>query len=151
VALAGLILGAMTGPASAQAPQTSLPDLEDEVMCLTCGTTLALSESPQAQRERDYINVLIAEGLSKDEVKDELVAQYGPNVLATPGTEGFDLAAWLLPIVAMLGVGAALIVGVRRWKAEGSETPGASEPQELGPGEPAGDARLRSDLERYEL
>ena len=40
---------------------------------------------------------LIAEGKTKDEVKDALVAEYGENVLAVPGNDGFGLAAWLFP------------------------------------------------------
>ena len=75
----------------------SLPDIEDEVMCPICGTMLELSEAPQAERERAFIRRLIAEGQSKDEIKDELVAEYGPEVLAVPDTEGFDLVAWILP------------------------------------------------------
>ena len=79
------------------ATQASLPDIEDEVMCIVCGTLLAESESPQADRERALIRKLIAQGDSKDEIKDALVAQYGPRVLATPSGHGFDLLAWIVP------------------------------------------------------
>ena len=46
-------------------PQTSLGDLEDEVMCPICGTLLELSESPQAERQQVYIARLIAAGKTK--------------------------------------------------------------------------------------
>src|SRR5215207_7065081 len=50
-------------------PQTSLPDVEDEVMCTICGVTLELAtDAPQALREREYIRTLIARGLTKDEI-----------------------------------------------------------------------------------
>ena len=76
------------------------------MICLVCGTTLELSDSaPQAERLREQIRGLIAEGLTKDEIKDELVAEYGENVLATPDTEGFDLTAWVLPGLAIVLVG----------------------------------------------
>ena len=39
----------------------------------------------------------IAEGKTKDQIKDELVAQYGTAVLAEPPKSGFDLTAWLVP------------------------------------------------------
>ena len=56
-------------------------------MCPVCGTTLELaSDSPQAIREREFIRGLIAEGRTKEEIKDALVAEFGEEVLATPTT-----------------------------------------------------------------
>ena len=39
----------------------------------------------------------------KSEIKDQLVAQFGKGVLAAPEQEGFDLLAWVLPLVGLLG------------------------------------------------
>ena len=39
-------------------------------MCPICGTLLNLSHAPAAERERVYIRKLIAQGKSKDEIKD---------------------------------------------------------------------------------
>jgi cytochrome c-type biogenesis protein CcmH len=104
-----LVAAALAAPwASAQAPRASLPDIEDEVMCTICGTLLAESDSPQAERERALIRRLIDQGEDKDQIKDALVAQYGPRVLATPSGHGFDLLAWLVPGAAIL---VALVVG----------------------------------------
>lgn len=139
-ALVSLVLPAATLGAA------SLPDIEDEVMCPICGTTLELSNAPQAERERILIRQLIDRGLSKEEIKDELVAEYGPDVLAAPEDSGFDLAAWVLPIaggaLAILGVGLAL----RRWRRDARRDPVAAEPPE---GEQA--ERLDADLGRYDL
>ncbi|MGB7587413.1 MAG: hypothetical protein WBM00_01755, partial [Solirubrobacterales bacterium] len=57
-----ILAAAMVHAPSALAglPRTSLPDIEDEVMCPICGTLLELSDSPQAQRERVFIARLIA-------------------------------------------------------------------------------------------
>src|SRR5687768_18465260 len=81
-------------PAAAPAqdcPKTTLGDIEDEVMCPICGTPLGLaSEAPQAQQERAYIERLIADCRSKDEIKRALVAQFGDAVLALPGDTGGD-------------------------------------------------------------
>ena len=42
--------------------------------------------------------------------------KYGPTVLAAPTTAGFDRAAWILPIVALLlGFGIVILV-VRAWR-----------------------------------
>lgn len=148
VALA-LALGVLLAPAASgfrPQPRASLPDIEDEVMCPVCGTLLELSESPQADRERVFIHKLIAEGRSKQQIKDALVAEYGSAVLATPRGSGFDLTAYLVPIVAGLVAALALIVGVRRWRrSAGPDEPPGAAPK----GEDA--ERLDSDLARYDL
>ena len=84
--------------AAGAAPQASLPDIEDEVMCVECKTALNVSTSAVAEQERDFIRRQIAMGKDKQEVKDALVEQFGPGVLATPEEKGFDLAAYLVPI-----------------------------------------------------
>jgi cytochrome c-type biogenesis protein CcmH len=153
--LASLLLIALlaTGPTQAAAQESgvpTLPDIEDEVMCPTCGFSLELSESPQANQIRDYIRRAIDEGQSKQEILDGLVAEYGPEVLSTPETEGFDLAAWLVPIAGVLAAGAAIALGARRWRREGD----AGEPVAAGPAagiDPGDEDRLRADRSRYEL
>ena len=97
LAAIGLAFLVLAFPAAALAARASLADIEDEVMCPVCGTLLELSDSPQAQRERSYINSLIARDWTKQQIEDALVRQYGPNVLATPSSHGFDLTAWIVP------------------------------------------------------
>jgi cytochrome c-type biogenesis protein CcmH/NrfF len=103
------------------APQASLPDIEDEVMCVECGTVLSVSNSPVAQQERDFIREQIAAGKSKDEIKQALVAEYGDEVLADPGTGGFNLTLWLVPIVIVLLALAGIGVAYRRWRGAPEE------------------------------
>jgi cytochrome c-type biogenesis protein CcmH len=134
---------AFSPPAAAETPAT-LPDIEDEVMCPICGTLLQLSDAPQAERERAFIRDRIEQGWTKDEIKDALVAEYGPEVLAEPEGSGFDLAAWLIP---GLGIAlAALLVGHFALSRRRAVEP---EPQEQL--EPADRERLDEDLSRYEL
>jgi cytochrome c-type biogenesis protein CcmH len=137
------------GADPADAPQTSLADVEDEVMCPICGTLLQLSESPQAQRQRAFVGGLIAAGKTKGEIKDALVAEYGRAVLALPGDSGFDLSAYLVPAIAFVVAAVALAVGIGRWRRAGGPPP-------PGPGRSSGpqgeDAeRLEKDLARYDL
>lgn len=146
-ALAILLLGASPSPAAT--PQTSINDVEDEVMCPICGTLLELAESPQAQRERALVKRLIASGRSKSEIKDVLVAQYGRAVLAVPSGSGFDLSAYLVPAIGFLLAVVGLGVGVRRWR-RASERSSGDHPGPTGPrGEDA--ERLEADLARYDL
>lgn len=145
--LATVLLAAAiaAAPAAAAEPSASLPDIEDEVMCPICGTLLELSGSPQAERERVFIRDQIAAGRSKEEIKDALVAEYGEEVLAVPEGEGFDLAAYLVPIVALGLALLALGLGVRRWRR-------SARPGDGGAAQNTGDSeRIDSDMARYDL
>ena len=155
VALALTAVLVLAGAAQAAPPQrASLSDIQDEVMCQVCGTTLAVSDSPQADRERAFIVRLIEQGKTKAEIKDALVAQYGRGVLATPSGKGFDLAAWLVPGLAVLLAAVAIGFAVARWRrARPDATARPVRPAPAGPSSAPdeGAARLRSDLERYDL
>jgi cytochrome c-type biogenesis protein CcmH len=140
-----LAIAVLATGASAATPRTTLPDVEDEVMCTICGTLLEESDSPQAESERNLIRKLIAQGETKDQIKDALVAQYGPRVLATPSGHGFDLAAWIVPGLVILLVIIALGVGASRLtRRKRPPEPPAS----LDPGD---EARLDRDLSSYDL
>jgi cytochrome c-type biogenesis protein CcmH/NrfF len=148
-ALLALLIAA--APAMAATPRTSFNDVEDEVMCVSCGVPLNIAESPQADRERVEVRRLIARGLTKDEVKDELVATYGRNVLAMPDDGGFGLAAYLVPI----GIGAAIVALLafllpkwrRRQRAPGTAFGRAAPAPALSD---ADARRLDEDLARYD-
>ena len=142
--LVALIL-ATSAPALAQEPRASLPDVEDEVMCPICGTPLEHSNAPQAERERELIRRLIDEGRDKEEIKDALVAEYGPEVLAVPEGEGFDLLAWLVPGLAIAAAAGALaFLALRQLRRPPAP-----------PAVPSVDARegsrLDEDMSRYDL
>jgi cytochrome c-type biogenesis protein CcmH/NrfF len=140
--IGALAAATLIAPAGAGAA-ASLPDIEDEVMCPICGTLLELSESPQAERQRAFIRRLIAEGRTKEEIVEAMVAEYGQEVLALPDNEGFDLVAWLLPGVALLVIAGAVGVAVRRWRS-GRPSPAQA-------GDSAASERLDEDLARYDL
>jgi cytochrome c-type biogenesis protein CcmH len=115
LAVAGAAL-ALAGPAAACAhPRTSLAYLEGQVMCPTCHTTLDQSDSAAAQRIEAYISKRIAQCATAQQIESELVANFGPQILAAPPHKGFDLLAWWLPIAGVLGGALVLAVGVWRW------------------------------------
>lgn len=130
-------------------PQAELGDLEDEVMCPICGTLLELAQSPQAMRQRVLVRRLIAEGKNKDEIKDELVAQYGRGVLALPEDSGFSLSAYVVPALGFGLAVIALAIGVGRWRRAGNRPPDGPGPASGPRGEDA--ERLDADLRRYDL
>jgi cytochrome c-type biogenesis protein CcmH len=148
LAVAALALALLAPAARAEQP-ASLTEIEKQVMCPVCGTLLQLAESPQAQRERVFINRLIDEGKTEAEVKDALVAEYGDEVLALPPRSGFSLSAYLVPIVAFLIALGALAIGVLRWRRAGGGGPEGPAPA-AGPSD-ADSERLDADLARYDL
>ncbi|HET7445068.1 MAG TPA: cytochrome c-type biogenesis protein CcmH [Solirubrobacterales bacterium] len=155
LALAGATLALMAvslapaAAAGAATPQTSLSEISGEVMCPVCGTLLELAESPQAQREKAFIQRLVDEGRSKQEIKDALVAEYGDEVLALPQDSGFSLSAYVVPIVAFIVAAIAIAFGVAKWRrASGS----GDDSRPAAAGLSAEDsARLDEDLGRYDL
>jgi len=147
VTAAALLIAAPAAAAPAE-PRASLSDIEDEVMCTICGTTLQLSSSPQAERERAFINELIAQGRDKEQIKAALVDEYGSEVLAVPSTEGFDLAAWVVPIAGILLGALGVGLAARRWRgARGERANPGPPPAGIDPGD---EKRLEADLGRYE-
>ena len=147
LAATAAVLLALAAPALAAQPQVGIADIEDEVMCPICGTLLELANSPQAERERAFVAKLIAAGKTRAEIKDALVAQYGNEVLALPEGSGFNLSAYLVPVLAFLLAAVLLTVGVLRWRREGGRRSG--KPPTPPQGEDA--ERLEADISRYDL
>jgi cytochrome c-type biogenesis protein CcmH/NrfF len=149
--LAAILVLLLLAPSASWAacPKTSLADVEDEVMCPVCGVPLGLAtEAPQAQRERAFIQREAEACKSKQEIKDELVAQFGDRVLALPPEKGFNLAAYLVPAAIVLaGVAAVATIALHRRRSGGPPAPPPSTPALAGDDA----ARLEADLERYDL
>jgi cytochrome c-type biogenesis protein CcmH/NrfF len=150
-ALAAIAVIVTTLPAAAAAstrPRASLTDVENDVMCLVCHTPLAVSQSPQASAERDFIRALIARGETKPQIENALVAQYGSGVLALPRAHGFNLMIYVLPpALVLIGV-AALAFTLPRWRAR--ETGRATSEEVAATPLDAADARrLDEELARH--
>jgi cytochrome c-type biogenesis protein CcmH len=147
--VAALSLLLVPGAALAATPRTSLPDIEDEVMCVECGTPLEVSQSPVANQERALIRREIAQGKTKQQIKDSLVAEYGAAVLADPQGGGVNTAVWLVPaiLVPLAALGAAF--AARRWRRQGAaEAPAPErEPEALDPAEAR---RLDAELSAFD-
>lgn len=148
---AALALAALALPSAAAAadcPQTTLGDIEDEVMCSVCGTPLGLaSEAPQAQQERAFIERQIADCRSKDEIKRALVAEFGESVLALPGDAGDDngiedTLVYVIPALGIVLAGAGIAFALSRWRRR---------PRAQGAGPNGDSSRVDHDMERYDL
>jgi cytochrome c-type biogenesis protein CcmH len=146
VLLLSLLLGGAV-PAHAVRAHASLPDVERQVMCVTCKIPLNLAESPQADRERAFVRDLIERGQSEAQIKRALVGQYGSAVLALPAADGFSLLVYLVPAAVLLAFVGALALLLPRWRRRGRQEDSPAPPTQLAP---ADAARLDADLARFE-
>jgi len=142
-ALATLAIGA--SPAGA-APSPS--DLEAELVCPTCKTTLDQSDAPVARRMKQIIRAQLAAGATEAEIKADLVDQFGPGVLAEPPKSGLDLLAWVVPL-GLLGVG---VIGVGAvawaWSRHRHDEQPYGEPETVL--DPALERRVDDELDRFD-
>lgn len=140
LALGGLVVASM----GVAATRPRAADLEAELVCPVCETTLDQSNAPIAEKMKAFIRARIAAGDSEEQIKDALVAQFGTGVLAEPPGGGFGLLAWLLPLGALL-VG-AVVVGflVRSWSRRRGPPPTAA------PLDPDLERRVDEELARFE-
>ena len=114
--LAVAAVAAVAAPAALASEQhPTLAEIEPEVMCLVCKTTLDQSDSAFANQERTLIRRLIDRGYTKSQIKKKLVDEYGPEILAAPPDSGFNILAWWLPIAGILAGGVALGWLAWRW------------------------------------
>jgi cytochrome c-type biogenesis protein CcmH len=133
-------------------PHPTLAGMEGQLMCPTCKTPLDQSDAPAANRIRQFVLRRIAVGDNDCQIRDNLAAQFGPEVLAAPPTKGFDLVAWLLPIGGLLG--GAVVIGVFAWRwsrgREPAPAPGSPEQNGRATLEPELERRVDEELARFE-
>jgi cytochrome c-type biogenesis protein CcmH len=138
---------ALAAPALA-ASRPSEADLETKLVCPVCHETLDESNAPVAQQMKQEIRRRIAEGWTEKQILDEMVANYGPGVLSTPATHGFDLLAWVLPLGGICLGAAGLAVGAWYWSHARGGPPGPPETVSALP--PDEEARLDAELARFD-
>jgi cytochrome c-type biogenesis protein CcmH len=134
---------------AAATPRANLTDVESDVMCPSCREPLAVAQSPQAVAERNYIRGLIAQGLTKQQIERQLVAQYGTSVLGKPPAHGFNLAVYVVPpAIVLIGLG-ILALALPRWRRRARAASASAAPPSS-PAASAADAqRLDDDLAAF--
>lgn len=140
--LAALVLAA---PALASEQHPTQGEMEAELVCPTCHTPLDESDSPAAQEIKAYVHKRIAEGWTKGQIEDALVQVFGPAVLGVPRTHGFDLLAWLLPLVGILA--GAVVLGAAAWRWTTARAPATAAAPPL---DPELERRVDEELARFE-
>jgi len=144
--LALLALAAAPATAAAPAPKATMHEIEQQVMCVTCGIVLEEAQSPAADQERQLIQQLIDQGESVAQIKAALVAQFGSGVLALPPDKGFNVALYVLPPLAVVAALTLVAILLPRWRRQRRDVaPREEEPLNAGDA-----ARLDADLARFD-
>jgi len=131
LALAALLLLAPAGASAQDGTDAEESEwgyaLASELMSPYCpGRTLPDCPSPQAAELREWIVAQEEAGRSQQEVRQQLLARFGDQLLQSPRAEGFGLVAYLLPAAALVAGGWLLLAFLRRQRAASS---GATPPR----------------------
>ena len=152
--LLALLLAA--APAQAIAPAErgeAFNRIEKKTMCIECNVPLNIAVAAQADATRAQIRLLLDRDLSEQQVLDQLVEDYGANILASPKAEGFGALAYVVPVAALaalLALGAFLLPRWRRGRDDDAGGAGDRlDPPPRGPPSGADHERLDAELARY--
>ena len=124
-----------TGP-RVPASNPEVQKIGHQLMCM-CGCDQILIECDHQGSDRCVMHdqmmaeleQRVASGQSPSLIRQAFVQEYGPQVLVVPPARGFDLTAWLMPIVVgLLGLTLAVFI-VQRWRARGLAPVAAGAPQ----------------------
>jgi len=115
VALGCCVTLLSVSPASADGPEASAKRVEAQLIAPCCFMqTLANHSSPKADRMKREIRELLRQGWSEDQVVQYYLDTYGERILAVPLARGFNLLAYLTPLVFVLAGGLVCILWLRR-------------------------------------
>ena len=91
---------------------------------------------------------MIAQCKTEKQILRAMEDEWGPTILSTPQTHGFDLLAWILPLGGIaLGAG-ALGFGARHWsRARTTASDDSTQSDALAPED---ERRVDEELDRFE-
>jgi cytochrome c-type biogenesis protein CcmH len=96
-------------------PPAAVAAIARDLNCPLCqGYNLQDCPLQVCAQMRDLIRAQLAAGATQDQIVDGFVAQYGPQVLMVPPTEGGFALAWVLPWLVLFGGGAVVVLLLRR-------------------------------------
>lgn len=123
VGLLAVLLFIALGASAAVSAQQPDPNVDDEVLriskslyCPVCtGVPLDVCDTQACVQWRALIREKLLAGENEQQIREYFIAQYGERVLGAPPPEGFNLSAYVLPVLALLVGGLILFWTTRRW------------------------------------
>lgn len=87
-----------------------------QLRCPVCqGLSIQDSPSDLSRSMRAVVRDQLAQGKSPEEVKAYFVSKYGEWILLQPKASGFNLLAYAVPLLVVIGGGLVILLAVRRW------------------------------------
>lgn len=78
-------------------------DVAGELRCPTCtGLSVLESDAGFSVQIKDQVKEQIGSGKSKEDILEFFVERYGPWILREPPKKGFNIIAWLVPVLLLV-------------------------------------------------
>ncbi len=107
--------------------------IDRQIMCPVCpAESIDQAQVPIARQMRQMVRDQLTQGASQAEILEFFAQRYGPDILASPPKSGFNLLAWVFPVV---GMATALMAGwlvIRSMAARRSVSPDPATTQHPG-------------------
>lgn len=102
-----------------------------ELWCPICnGIRLDVCEQQVCAQMRALIDQELAAGKTPEQIKAQFIDLYGPVVLGEPPREGFNLIAWIVPVVLLIGGLATAVLISQRHKLRAIPLAASSAPSD---------------------
>jgi len=74
--------------------------LATEIMCPVCDAqTIEGSNSQVSIDMKLKLKTLVNQGMSSKNIREYFIDRYGSDIIASPSSSGFNLLAWIMPII----------------------------------------------------
>ena len=141
--------------ARAAEPRTTVQEVNNAIMSPACpGKILAACPSAEGAQLRELVRRKVEAGETLEQIVQYFVEVYGPEVLPVPPPKGFNLAAWLMPFMALFAGLGVVVVLVRAWSASAARkkeerVSSQANARPSGGAEDDLEKRLQRELEEY--
>ncbi len=116
----GAAFSANAPSAYAQKPSPDLVNHMERIAqglyCPVCaGVPLNVCETQACEQWRNLILEKLQQGQTDEQIRQYFIDQYGERVLGAPTPQGFNLGAYILPLLILVGGAAILFFTMRGW------------------------------------
>lgn len=117
IVLVALGIGVFTSNDQTATNQDRVTQIAKTVRCPVCaGESVAESNAEISKDIRLEITTRVEKGESDQQIRDELAARFGNDIILIPPKSGVGGLVWVIPVVLLVVSFAGLAVAFRRWQ-----------------------------------